>query len=569
MLPIVPPVNAQSPKDAIANLHEALLFLKQQVKPAEIKNKEYSDSTRKIVMTFQRQFGTTETDGFVGRETAAQLNKILKDNGAFPDPPRPTPTPPPATDQYKLSGKAINVTGVPLTNARVVIYSTGLEADKVLGETSTDENGNYSFAYPADLSRNVRQDLQARVVEEGTAVRELGRSNVKYNAGADEILDVIIPAATEDKPNEHQRLLNDLKPHLGRLAMQDIKETQDRGQISHLANKAAWDARMVAMAVEAEKWSAETQIPAAHLYALFRAGLPNDRESFSRISPDAVEGVLKKAIDEKLIVDDGRIGETAKAFDNFGVNFLLDRSAAGGVSSLGSMLGIRLNDDQKRIFVQTSKQSGSNAEKFWSVLRDRGFDDSTVRALQLDGKLGYLTIQNAPLVRKIYDTHRIGDASDLVRNGFYKQDKWESILDNDVPQGIDRKDYAKHMTSLVNISYPTAVVAEMMNNDEVALGPNVPKQEVYRFLNSNQQKFTIGEQPVKKWDGFNALSNESKVSVKILERLYQLTPSNESMQALSKTGLTSAYQISRYTKDEFMMKYSQSFSNYKGGGVNV
>ena len=120
MLPIVPPVNAQSPKDAIANLHEALLFLKQQVKPAEIKNKEYSDSTRKIVMTFQRQFGTTETDGFVGKETAAHLNKILKDNGAFPDPPRPTPTPPPATDQYKLSGKAINVTGVPLTNARVV-----------------------------------------------------------------------------------------------------------------------------------------------------------------------------------------------------------------------------------------------------------------------------------------------------------------------------------------------------------------------------------------------------------------------------------------------------------------
>src|SRR5687768_16421601 len=79
MLPIIPPLNAQSPKDAIVNFHEALVFLGHQPNPAEIKNKEYSDSTRKIVMTIQRLFRLNETDGFVGEQTAKQLNQLLKD----------------------------------------------------------------------------------------------------------------------------------------------------------------------------------------------------------------------------------------------------------------------------------------------------------------------------------------------------------------------------------------------------------------------------------------------------------------------------------------------------------
>ena len=558
MLPIIPPVNSQSSKDAIANLHEALQFLGNPVNPAEIKNKEYNDSTRKIVMTIQRQLRLNETDGFVGEQTAKQLNQLLKEKGAFPVEP--------VLAQHKVSGRAITTRGVLMQGARMMIYSIELDADKLLGETHSDVQGNYTFSYPVETSGTpgtLKLDLQTRVMESGRAARELGRSVVKYNAGAEEILDVIIPDRGTEQPNEHQRLINDITPHLGRFAMKDIKETKDRGQISHLSNKAAWDARNVAMAVESEKWSAETQIPSAHFYALFRAGLPNDKETLSRLSADTITNVLKRAVKEKVIADDGRIEETAKAFDRFGIDVLLDKASAGGVSSLGSMLSLRLNDDQKRLFVQSSKQASGNTDKFWTVLQEKGIEGGTIKALQLDGKLGYLTTHNAPLVKRLYDQHRINDPADLVRSGFYKQDGWDSIIGNDVPQGIDKKDYAKHMATLVNISYPTAVVAEMMNKDEIKPAIDFPKQEVYQFLNKNQQKFTIGVQPVKKWDGFATLSDSSKAGVKTIERLYQLTPSNEAMQALSKTGLTSALQITRYTKGEFMTKYGETFSSTK------
>ncbi|MBC7826536.1 MAG: hypothetical protein H7122_02230 [Chitinophagaceae bacterium] len=555
MLPIIPPVNAQSSKEAIANLHAALLFLRNQVNDTEIRNKEYNDSTRKAVITIQRQFRLNETDGFVGEQTAIHLNKLLKESGAFENEP--------ATENNKLTGKVITVRGVPLKNAKVIIYSTGLEADKILGETVTGAEGNYSFSYPADSSRNLKHDLQVRVIEAGAAVQELGRSAVKYNAGVEETLDVIISDLTPEKEHEHQRLLNDIKPHLGRISMKDITESAERGQISHLANKSAWDARMVAMAVESEKWSAETNIPSSHFYALFRAGLPNDKEALSRLSSTTLQNVLKKAVEEKVIADDGRIGETAKAFDNYGINFLLDNVSTGGASTLGSMLSIRLNDDQKKLFVQSAKQSSGDTNKFWTILKEKGIEENTIKSLQLDGKLGYLTVHNAPLVKRIYDTHRIADPADLASNGFYKPDKWNSIIENDVPQGIDKNEYAKHMATLVNISYPTAVVAEMMNNDEIKTAADLPKQEMYQFLNNNQQKFTIGLQPVKKWEGFGALSEKSKEGVKTIERLYQLTPSNDAMEALSKTGLTSALQITRYSKGEFMMKYGETFSSTK------
>src|SRR5687767_8544672 len=129
MVPIIPPVNAESTKESIANLHEALKFLGFQVEPAEIQNKDYNDTTRRAVITLQGQFHLNETDGFIGEHTANQLNKLLKENGAFDN---ETGT------RNKVKGTVVTITGVPLKGAKVFVYSTGLEEDKFLGEALTD-----------------------------------------------------------------------------------------------------------------------------------------------------------------------------------------------------------------------------------------------------------------------------------------------------------------------------------------------------------------------------------------------------------------------------------------------
>ncbi len=83
MSPILSPINNDSSKESIINLHEALQFLGIQINPAQIQNKDYNDTTRRAVITLQRQFQLNETDGFVGEFTASLLNKMLKEKGAF------------------------------------------------------------------------------------------------------------------------------------------------------------------------------------------------------------------------------------------------------------------------------------------------------------------------------------------------------------------------------------------------------------------------------------------------------------------------------------------------------
>ena len=112
MIPIIPPVNVRSTKEAIANLHEALKFLGIQINPAEIQNKDYNDTTRKAVITLQRQFNLQETDGFVGELTANHFNKILREKGAFEN-QKPT-------GDNTVKGKVVTITGVPLNIATPV-----------------------------------------------------------------------------------------------------------------------------------------------------------------------------------------------------------------------------------------------------------------------------------------------------------------------------------------------------------------------------------------------------------------------------------------------------------------
>ncbi|MBL0007100.1 MAG: hypothetical protein IPP25_07910 [Saprospiraceae bacterium] len=107
------------------------------------------------------------------------------------------------------------------------------------------------------------------------------------------------------------------------------------------------------------------------------------------------------------------------------------------------------------------------------------------------------------------------------------------------------------------------MAAEIIKRDEVNLGSQIPKEEVVNFFILNQTKNILGTNPVKTWDGFARLSPEAKATAKTYERLYQLTPSEEALAALADTGYHSAYQIAKYTKNEFLMAHGERFPDMK------
>ena len=90
----------------------------------------------------------------------------------------------------------------------------------------------------------------------------------------------------------------------------------------------------------------------------------------------------------------------------------------GGVSALDDLLSLRLNDQQKDVFIDALRASDGKPEALWDRLAQTGMSKDTISTLQTDGKLGALTLQNAPLMRRLVEQHKIAATGDLCAPAF-------------------------------------------------------------------------------------------------------------------------------------------------------
>lgn len=107
--------------------------------------------------------------------------------------------------------------------------------------------------------------------------------------------------------SEHQTLMRDLTTQF-KGNLRDLQESDNRQDITYLANKTGWDARAVAIASLADQFSSRTtntddqvQIASPFFYALFRAGIPANENALYQIDAKTREAVWQKAIDQGVI----------------------------------------------------------------------------------------------------------------------------------------------------------------------------------------------------------------------------------------------------------------------------
>ena len=446
-------------------------------------------------------------------------------------------------EPFEVRGLVTDDRRVAARGVRVEALDRHLDGTTPLGWAATDDGGRYSIPYRPHGKQ--RSDLQ---------VRALGvESKVIYDAEPLETVDLVIPAKDVPRATEHERLLSAIQPHLKATALGELTAEG----VSYLANKSGWDPRAVAMAAQAAHLAGSTRIPAAHYYALFRSGAPGDSVALSRLSTAYVEHALRSAIADKVVPGDAAIDATLAAFREQSAPLLASIRPAGAVSSLAEMLDVRLDAAQKSRFVELYQSHGHAPAALWAALTENGFAPETVAALQTDGKLGYLTQHNAPLVARLHQNAQIAEAADLARAGLYKAAAWTEFIGNDVPEGITPKAYAAGLAAQVNLSFPTLVAAEMVRRNEVSLPPD-SAPEVAEFLGGHPDH-TIGVEPVKTWTGYSALSPAGRDGARLVERMYQISPGNESMIALSQLGLHSAYQVVSHSPETFLTKYGGDF----------
>lgn len=479
------------------------------------------------------------------------------------------------SNQLKVSGKIVTRDGAPAAAVKIIAMDKGTGDDMVLGETVTNDSGNYAIWYSLEILQKYGKksaDIQVKVLDPQDMSKIYGISSVHYNAGSDEKINLVLPMKKIEKIPEYNRIITEIKPFVGDRSLKDMQENKERQDISYLAGKTGWDARLVAMVCLADKYSSESNIPAEFYYALTRAGLPTNADNLYKTNVKTLIQAWEKAVEENIIEPTFKeqIDKITAKFTKYARNYLLEKAESIGVSTFKDLLDISLPDIAKQSeFVELYFNHTGEMKNFWAKAAEK-FGRDTAAHLQLDAKLAALTVDNAPLIKKIRSEKLItNNPVDLVRNGLYKPEAWEKLLDKDIkiPNGKqggtakeNRKNYIDYMVFQLKRSYPTAVLAEMVNRNQLPLkSGDTLKKEIYTFFRDTQGSFEIGKHPVEQFLKDNNMQLENNVlqEVKKLQRVYQISPSDETMKVLWNNHFDSAFSIVQYGAEEFIRKFHQ------------
>ncbi|HBP89132.1 MAG TPA: PA14 domain-containing protein,virulence plasmid 28 protein [Nitrospiraceae bacterium] len=602
MDPVTFPLQRGDEGPAVANLQQALLLLidkevlrlSANLRPslreslvAENSQKKFESGTAKTIGTFQEQYQLPSTSQ-VDAATSEAINRVLRELGVLT---------PDQNSLYRVDGKVVSRVRAGVGGLQVRLVDKHVGTDVRLADTQTDAGGSYhiTFSIP-DLQERGKQrpDLQACVFLNDAF---LGASAVRYNASYRETLHVVLGQEADAKLySEYDTLTQALGTHYpGRLG--DLKEEQAepdrhdvRRDITYLANKTGWDARAVAFAALADQLSARSLDPNGGggiapplFYALFRAGVPAGEQAVYQLNPDRVAGIWKHGMAEGLIpaMSDRQLSQAAKRFQILAVDHALKSPALTGLSSLKEMLSVSLgrNPTKHQQFADLHTKYRDDPSKLWEKVRSV-FGAQTEKRLKVDGQLAALTLNNAPLVKKLHGSAgRTGvtDPKALIAAGYYKSEVWRTLNGTDaIPPEIPeipgerprerRERYADLLAAQMRLSYPTAVVAQMVKNRETPVSRPL-LTPVHRFLLTHEDTFAIGRQPVEQFVKQQNLTVEPEViqEVQRIQRVYQCTPNDQAMNALLKKNVDSAAAVVRYTSQQFV----ETFQAEMGGEANA
>jgi hypothetical protein len=623
--------------DEVAALHERLNLHGENVSPEEQKRKFFGPSTRRALSEFQKKnsidpscelcdktesllasepLATKSTPASILRPSIPASLNISEPQAANPVIATPTLTstnlraeveaksdtscPQPITSpgevsraiprtesgQRLIQGRIFLDHGEPGGGITLRIYNHGFGGEEKLGEIKTDDQGSYSLPY--DLAGKPA-NLEVRAIDgQGN---EISLSAVKFDAAEKELLNLVAPGKIRPLAAEFERLRVDIDKHLGakgRLA--EAQETANRRDLTILHRATGWDARLIAFAATATRLSEETSIPQNILYALFRAGLPSDSEKLALVSTEEVERALEKAKESGIVsLDDGEMAKGKAAFDSFARKTRRMIKATGTLSNFGELLDRSGLADlgQRDKFEEIYFANRGTAKELWEMARAEGISEENINHLQMQGKLAYLTLNNADLVSSLQREINSPDKLvKLVDKDLYRPEAWKSKIrelagsdiDTAVPPAYAGKTaderlnaYAEDLSRKVRLSFPTQVVRRMIENKEMSLGTeNALNTSIITFLkNAGTLGFELGQISMdafieqhkdRVFQGIPPDQVEATTQrAKLLYRLHQITPSNEALKTALDLGFTSAHDIVAVPCGVFLNRYGEYF----------
>jgi hypothetical protein len=492
---------------------------------------------------------------------------------------------------FTVQGSLVFDHGLPAAGITTRLYSVGYGGTvNKLGEVKSDAQGKYSIAYI--FGAGFSPGIQIRVVD--SANNEVTISATKFNVHLSEVFNLVVPATVQSLAPEFQRISADMQRTIGGVAsLGAAQEGAVRQDLTLLNRSTSWDARLVALAATAAQQVKVTGLGQDLLYTLFRVGLPTDASLLAMVPSNAVLSALKKANQAGVVsMNEREIADATSAFQNFATKARLAMKTPGAVSSFNELLAASLPDANQQTAFASLYFNNPSAADFWTQAANLRIPSKTLDALKLQGKFLYLTFNNGPLAQKLQqDVGALSEIPQIVNKDYHRSDTWQNTLTALAGAGGDQAlqklippayggkttadrlaAYAGDLARKVRISFPTQVTARMIERKDLPLSEKTAAN-VSAFLHAAAPLgYKLGRTPLNAFlknssKSLPAMDTASLESLKTVHRLYQITPSSESLQVAMKLGFKSARDIASYTKDEFLSKYGSSFPGNEAGLV--
>jgi hypothetical protein len=500
--------------------------------------------------------------------------------------------------QRRIEGQIMLQHGLPAERLRLRLYRHDFGGNAtLLEETSTLAGGEYAFAFDPGAAA---ASLEVRAVKGEDEEIPLSKPLNNLNGDTRANLNLVAPDTLQPLGAEYRRLLADLTTHVGEITrLAGAKENDERQDLTVLNRATGWDARLIALAATTERLSAEAdiQLPAESIYGLLRAGLPSDKLMMAQVEPDVAEKALKTVRDAGIVdLTDQQISDFKTQFASFSTRVRLNVPALGARATYGEFLDKSgLSDEAKAAFAPVYLNHRGNGAQLWEEAHEAGLDDAQIGKLQLQGKFAFLA-GNSETMTAALMAKQINDPVELVKQDFYRADSWvtevltqagiplerrNNLTDADkeklapiIPAAYvgekveDRlESYADDMARKVRIGFPTQVIERQIERNEIVL-PADRDSTLTLVKNAAAQGFRLGETPVETFfkthtgvrDGIaDDEFQGAQQQIKTLQRVYQITPTNEAMPVLMALDMTSAFDVMAYSEEEFISLYAGKY----------
>lgn len=508
----------------------------------------------------------------------------------------------PSSVQRMIEGQVILEHGLPAEQLTLRLYRRDFGGTAtLLKETTTLAGGQYAFAYdPGGKAASLEVRAVSAANQEIPLTRPINDLSEERKG-----LNLVAPGSLKPLTAEYQRLAGDLTSHVGQMAkLAEARENADRQDLTVLNRATGWDARLIALAATAERLNADPDVnlPPEGLYGLLRAGLPSDKLLLAQVSPDVAEQALKTVRDTGIVaLTDPQITQIKADFGTFASKARLAIPAPGSRSTYGALLkGSGLSDAAQATFAPVYLKHRGDPEALWGEARKAGLDDAQIGKLRLQGKLAFLAGNSEGMTSRLMQ-RGINDPVQLVDQDFHLPDSWvkEILAQAGIPE--DRRNaltaadktsleaiipaahgggniegrldaYADEMARKVRLSYPTQVIGRMIEKGDINV-PAAGAATAKLLKSAAAQGFRLGQTPVTTFLESHAGAKAgvavaelpaAEQQMRTLQRVYQITPSNEAMPVLMSLGMTSAYDVMAYSEAEFMVLFAKKYFDLYG-----